>query len=85
MTDLLPWGTAVAQIFLSYVIAIERRKQSYVLYQQEKRNQPIPRRCRMKKEYDFTNAKKNPYSCKLKQQITINIDRSEERRVGKEC
>ncbi|MCX4313729.1 MAG: BrnA antitoxin family protein [Clostridia bacterium] len=28
----------------------------------------------MKKEYDFTNAKKNPYSCKLKQQITINID-----------
>ncbi len=28
----------------------------------------------MKKEYDFTNARKNPYTGKLKQQITINID-----------
>lgn len=28
----------------------------------------------MKAEYDFTNAKKNPYTGKLKQQITINID-----------
>ncbi len=28
----------------------------------------------MKTEYDFTNAKKNPYTGKLKQQITINID-----------
>ena len=28
----------------------------------------------MKNEYDFTNAKKNPYTEKLKQQITINID-----------
>ena len=27
----------------------------------------------MKKEYDFTNAKKNPYSKNLKKQITINI------------
>lgn len=25
-------------------------------------------------EYDFTNARKNPYSAKLKKQITINID-----------
>lgn len=29
----------------------------------------------MKKEYDFTNATKNPYVGKLKQQITINIDK----------
>lgn len=29
----------------------------------------------MKKEYDFSNARKNPYAEKLKQQITINIDR----------
>jgi len=29
---------------------------------------------RMKPEYDFTNAKKNPYAKKLKKQITINID-----------
>ena len=27
----------------------------------------------MKKEYDLTNAKKNPYSKNLKKQITINI------------
>lgn len=25
-------------------------------------------------EYDFSNAQKNPYSAKLKKQITINID-----------
>ncbi len=28
----------------------------------------------MKKEYDFSNAKKNPCAKKLKKQITINID-----------
>lgn len=28
----------------------------------------------MKKEYDFTNAKKNPYTAKTKKQITININ-----------
>lgn len=28
----------------------------------------------MKEEYDFSKAIKNPYSKKLKQQITINID-----------
>jgi hypothetical protein len=28
----------------------------------------------MKEEYNFTNARKNPYTGKLKQQITINID-----------
>lgn len=28
----------------------------------------------MKKQYDFSNAKKNPYAKKLKQQITINLD-----------
>ena len=27
----------------------------------------------MKKEYNFENAKKNPYSDQLKKQITINI------------
>ena len=30
----------------------------------------------MKKEYDFSNAEKNPYAKKLKKQITINIDSS---------
>ena len=30
----------------------------------------------MKEEYDFSNAKKNPYAKKLKKQITINIDSS---------
>lgn len=28
----------------------------------------------MKDEYNFANARKNPYAKKLKQQITINID-----------
>ena len=27
----------------------------------------------MKKEYDFTNSKKNPYTKLLKKQITINL------------
>lgn len=30
--------------------------------------------CYMKGEYDFSNARKNPYAKKLKKQITINID-----------
>lgn len=30
----------------------------------------------MLNEYDFSNAKKNPYAKKLKKQITINIDGS---------
>ena len=28
----------------------------------------------MREEYDFSNAKKNPYAKKLKKQITIKID-----------
>lgn len=28
----------------------------------------------MREEYDFSNAVKNPYAKKLKQQVTINID-----------
>lgn len=28
----------------------------------------------MKEEYDFSNARKNPYAKKLKKQITINLD-----------
>ena len=28
----------------------------------------------MREEYDFSNARKNPYTKKLKKQITINID-----------
>ena len=28
----------------------------------------------MKREYDFSNARKNPYSKQQKRQITINID-----------
>lgn len=30
----------------------------------------------MREEYNFDNARKNPYSKKLKKQITINIDSS---------
>ncbi len=28
----------------------------------------------MKKEYDFSNARKNPYASQLKKQITIRLD-----------
>lgn len=28
----------------------------------------------MKEEYDFSNARKNPYAKRMKKQITINID-----------
>ena len=28
----------------------------------------------MREEYDFSKAQKNPYACKLKKQITINVD-----------
>lgn len=28
----------------------------------------------MREEYDFTDARKNPYAKRLKRQITINID-----------
>mgnify|MGYP001650844718 CR=1 FL=1 len=28
----------------------------------------------MRAEYDFSNAKKNPYAKKLKKQIAINLD-----------
>lgn len=28
----------------------------------------------MREEYDFSNAKKNPYAKRIKKQITINID-----------
>lgn len=29
----------------------------------------------MRKEYDFSNARRSPYAQKLKQQITININK----------
>lgn len=29
----------------------------------------------MRKEYDFTHSKKNPYAKKLKQQVTILLDK----------
>ena len=28
----------------------------------------------MRKEYDFTNARRNPYAKKLKRQVTIRLD-----------
>ena len=30
----------------------------------------------MKKEYDFSDARKNPYADRVKQQITINLNQS---------
>jgi uncharacterized protein (DUF4415 family) len=31
-------------------------------------------RCHMRKEYDFSAARKNPYAAQLKKQITIRLD-----------
>ena len=39
-----------------------------------KKRSPTPERCHMRKEYDFTAAKKNPYAAQLKKQITIRLD-----------
>ena len=33
-------------------------------------------KCRMRKEYDFSGARKNPYANRTKQQITINLNQS---------
>jgi len=30
----------------------------------------------MRKEYDFSKAKKNPYAARLKQQVTIRLDQT---------
>lgn len=30
----------------------------------------------VKNEYDFSNARKNPYAARIKQQITINLNQS---------
>jgi len=32
------------------------------------------KRCTMRKEYDFTKARKNPYAAQLTKQITIRLD-----------
>ncbi|MFM9991871.1 MAG: BrnA antitoxin family protein [Burkholderiaceae bacterium] len=34
----------------------------------------IDKRCMMRKEYDFSKARKNPYAGQLKKQITIRLD-----------
>ena len=34
----------------------------------------IDKRCTMRKEYDFSKARKNPYATQLKKQITIRLD-----------
>ena len=31
---------------------------------------------RMRKHYDFSKAKKNPYASRLKQQVTIRLDKT---------
>ncbi|MFZ2662930.1 BrnA antitoxin family protein [Rhodoferax sp.] len=39
-----------------------------------KNRSPTHERCHMRKEYDFTAARKNPYAAQLKKQITIRLD-----------
>ena len=44
--------------------------------QEKQKNAKLPNmeECKMQKTYDFSNAIKNPYYSKLKQQITIRLD-----------
>ncbi len=39
-----------------------------------KESESYPYRCHMRKEYDFSAARKNPYATQLKKQITIRLD-----------
>ena len=57
--------------------------QSFVLFLRGKQRKMKPDnimkdevRTAVKKEYDFSNARKNPYADKVKQQITINLNQS---------
>ena len=39
------------------------------------RNVPVPKVMMMRDEYDFTEAKPNPYAKALKSQVTIRLDK----------
>jgi len=62
-----------------FVIAIETLGMSFAsspLARQTPANQNfIHRGVNMRKEYDFSTARKNPYAAQLKQQITIRLDK----------
>lgn len=56
-----------------------RRRHTHHLCQKGNQNrshaiQPVKEASPMKAEYDFSNARKNPYAKKLKKQVTINLD-----------
>ena len=34
----------------------------------------LDKRCTIRKEYDFSKARKNPYAAQVKKQITIRLD-----------
>ena len=42
---------------------------------QPERNVPIPKVMTMREEYDFSEAKPNPYAKALKSQVTIRLDK----------
>ena len=42
---------------------------------QPERNVPIPKVMTMRDEYDFSEAKPNPYAKALKSQVTIRLDK----------
>ena len=80
-TDLLFLVRAVMQNYWLFATVIANLIRQFALSQQEK--QPKPKASNiigseevlnMRNEYDFNNAKKNPYMKKEKQQITINLD-----------
>jgi uncharacterized protein (DUF4415 family) len=62
----------------SFAIAIAKRAMSFESFQPGRR-QPgnrssIRKGGCMRKEYDFSSARKNPYASQLKKQITIRLD-----------
>ena len=49
--------------------------ESFLLEKHQRMNlSNIDKRCTMRKEYDFSQARKNPYASQLKKQITIRLD-----------
>ena len=72
---------AVKPICLSFVIVIVSPKVSSALFRRGGQPKQKPdfmeiEVMNLRSEYDFSNARKNPYAKSLKRQITINIDGS---------
>ncbi|MDO5654356.1 MAG: BrnA antitoxin family protein [Brachymonas sp.] len=61
---------------MSYAIATGQAEMSFESFLPERQPPMNPDNMvvNMRKEYDFSNAKKNPYASMLKKQITLRLD-----------